>query len=188
MEKPETAPKEMNEVQVEMLRVLAGGLAGMFVGQYHEILENEPGLGNVYLGTDNFSKDTKKLQELGIKLVVSAMVSTVATKQDEKTTGIKQHLEHINDNGKESLLSRFDALYEIISEGRKNGNVFIHCAGGRSRSATIAIAYVMKQYNKTYPEAYALVKSKRTFVLPNPQFVQDLKDYQAMLEAANSSK
>ena len=86
------------------------------------------------------------------------------------------------------MLARFDALHRVVHEARGTGNVLIHCAGGRSRSATITIAYVMKQYGKTYAEAFAQVKARRSFVWPNPQITQDLRAYELQLAAERVSK
>ena len=43
-----------------------------------------------------------------------------------------------------------------VQEG--NGRVLVHCYAGVSRSATIAIGYVMKHFQMTLDEAYRLVQ------------------------------
>lgn len=44
----------------------------------------------------------------------------------------------------------------FLSEKAKagNGRVLVHCLAGISRSATVAIAYIMKRMNMTLDEAY----------------------------------
>ena len=41
---------------------------------------------------------------------------------------------------------------------------------GISRSATIAIAYIMKKYEWPYFTAYYYLKEKRPMIDPNPEF------------------
>ncbi len=57
----------------------------------------------------------------------------------------------------------------------ETGNGLIHCREGRSRSATILIAYIMQYYNKTYDDALEYVRSKRSVVKPNPGFERQLR-------------
>jgi protein-tyrosine phosphatase len=57
----------------------------------------------------------------------------------------------------------------------ETGNGLIHCREGRSRSATILIAYIMKYYNKSYDDALEYVRSKRSVVKPNPGFERQLR-------------
>ncbi len=52
---------------------------------------------------------------------------------------------------------------------------------GKSRSATIVIAYIMNRMKYTYEEAYKLVKSARSIIFPNMGFVKQLKQYNAIL-------
>ncbi len=49
---------------------------------------------------------------------------------------------------------------------------FRHCAAGVSRSASIVIAYYIKEKKMTFQEAYDFVKSKRNKIYPNSGFVK----------------
>lgn len=48
---------------------------------------------------------------------------------------------------------------------------------GKSRSASIVIAYLMKECHMSFEKAYKLVVSKRAKASPNASFVKQLKEF-----------
>ena len=56
-------------------------------------------------------------------------------------------------------------------------NVLIHCHGGVSRSSTVLIAYLMKEFDVTYEQALNYVQSRRSGVDPNEGFRAGLNEY-----------
>ena len=62
--------------------------------------------------------------------------------------------------------------------------ILFHCYAGVSRSATFAIAYLMKTNMITVDKAYELVKMKRNMINPNKGFMEALhkfEDYMQLL-------
>ena len=59
-----------------------------------------------------------------------------------------------------------------IEEGR---NVLVHCRAGRSRSAAMVMAFLMKENGLTFEEAYHTLKKKRRCVSPNKGFKRQLQ-------------
>lgn len=76
----------------------------------------------------------------------------------------------------------FDDCVQFIESARAGGGgVLIHCRAGISRSPTIMIAYLMKQYRMRYEQALKLVISKRSQALPNNGFREQLMQYEVKL-------
>lgn len=76
-----------------------------------------------------------------------------------------------------------------IDEHREKGDkVLVHCAAGRSRSASIVIAYLMNRLDLTLAQALQFVKSKRPQVSPNSSFMKELKAYEDDLRLKRLSK
>lgn len=58
-----------------------------------------------------------------------------------------------------------------------NGNILIHCARGKSRSASIMIGYLMYKHKISFEEAYYRVKQKRKIISINHGFEKQLKEF-----------
>ena len=61
------------------------------------------------------------------------------------------------------------------------GKVLVHCQAGVSRSATICIAYLMYHLRMSMEQAYDYLKSRRSVISPNVNFMCQLLDYEAEL-------
>ena len=65
-------------------------------------------------------------------------------------------------------------------EGKKTGTLVV-CTAGMSRSATVCIAYLMRERDIGYQDAFDVVKKARFYVNPNPGFVKFLKKNESKL-------
>ncbi len=71
----------------------------------------------------------------------------------------------------ESFINRFvDILQE--NEGKIG---LVHCAQGRSRSASLVIGWLIKVHSLSYDDALDYVKKRRAVVQPNVGFIRQLK-------------
>ena len=61
--------------------------------------------------------------------------------------------------------------------------MLIHCKMGISRSATVTISYVMKEYAMTLEESLKMVRGRRGIVKPNKSFLKQLEVYEGILGA-----
>lgn len=75
----------------------------------------------------------------------------------------------------------FDETHAWIAKAlAEGGQVLVHCYAGVSRSASIVIAYVMKELNLDFDTAYQLVHRARPVVSPNEGFEKQLRFYRAL--------
>ena len=61
------------------------------------------------------------------------------------------------------------------------GRVLVHCHAGVSRSATVCMAYVMKNLDYDLKSAYDFVKARRPCVSPNLHFMGQLLEFEKRL-------
>lgn len=88
----------------------------------------------------------------------------------------------IEDDPNEDLLQHFDQMTAFIDGALEGGGgVFVHCAMGKSRSATSVVAYLMWKYGYGRDYALALVCEGRPVCSPNPGFMEQLDVYERML-------
>ena len=87
----------------------------------------------------------------------------------------------MTDLPEEDLLSHFTTSNAFIEDGlSKDGAVLVHCYRGRSRSATVIVAFLMQKHGYSAERALAKVKSKREIIQPHHSFLAQLKLYENM--------
>jgi len=88
----------------------------------------------------------------------------------------------VNDNYSDKLLPYFKEAIHFLDKVRESsGCALVHCLGGISRSATVAIAYIMQNMKMTSDDAYRYVKGKRSTISPNFNFLGQLLEYEKQL-------
>jgi dual specificity phosphatase 12 len=150
----------------------------------NDISEIIPGL---YISNWFASNNENIMEEYNIKLVIT--LETRGKPRNILNYYNKNKIHHIHyyldDHPNADIKRFFDHSESIISEYiRNNKNVLVHCYAGISRSATIVLNYLLKDYyiyNNIYdsPEFslnYILnfCKGKRRFVNPNIGFLRQL--------------
>lgn len=95
----------------------------------------------------------------------------------------------VYDDDKTDLLKHWDNTFKYINKARNEGSkVLVHCKMGISRSASVVIAYAMKAYNWNFDKALKHVKTKRSCIKPNTNFLNQLETYQGILDAMKNKE
>ena len=74
------------------------------------------------------------------------------------------------DNENQDLLSYFGVCYDFIHNAlneNSTNEILIHCRAGRSRSATIAMMFLMRTYRWNYDQANQYLTKKRPIIKIN---------------------
>eukprot|EP01121_Diplochlamys_sp_Union-15-3_P012339 TRINITY_DN3684_c0_g6_i2.p1 TRINITY_DN3684_c0_g6~~TRINITY_DN3684_c0_g6_i2.p1 ORF type:complete len:179 (-),score=24.24 TRINITY_DN3684_c0_g6_i2:102-638(-) len=128
---------------------------------------------NLYLGDCYDSCDMNILKKHGITHILPVGIG-LERKFPKNFTYYPEEI-NIHDLEHVELIPHFENCIKFIEEGRKKGNVYVHCAAGISRSSTVVIAYLMKCMNYDYEKAHALCKSGRSIIYPNRGFTLQLR-------------
>uniref|UniRef100_A0A4W3IIC6 Dual specificity phosphatase 16 n=1 Tax=Callorhinchus milii TaxID=7868 RepID=A0A4W3IIC6_CALMI len=137
-------------------------------------------LPHLYLGCQRDVLNQELMQQIDIGYVLNA--SNTCPKPDFIPESRFLRVP-VNDSFCEKILPWLDNSVEFIEKAKaSNGRVLVHCLAGISRSATIAIAYIMKRMDMSLDEAYRFVKEKRPTISPNFNFLGQLLDFEKKLK------
>lgn len=135
-----------------------------------DLTEIEPGL---YLSSKHPAEHPLILKEKGIRRVVTVLPVPLQPIVD---SGFERLQIPLHDQGTEPLSDYFMQCHNFITAGafNKTGTAtLVHCSAGRSRSASLLIAYLMISRRTSVREAYYYVAGKRS-IQPNTGFVKQL--------------
>lgn len=133
-------------------------------------------LPHLYLGSQKDVLNKDLMAQNGITYVLNA--SNTCPKPDFISENHFMRIP-VNDNYCEKLLPWLDKTNEFIDKAKvSNCRVIVHCLAGISRSATIAIAYIMKTMGLSSDDAYRFVKDRRPSISPNFNFLGQLLEFE----------
>jgi len=148
------------------------GSVSLATSRMHEV---RPGL---WLGSLEAAQDWQRLQEQGIRHVITCGRGLETCLPEGVTRELSLKVDDLDEvDILEHLPPASDILDQLLSRMQ---SVLVHCAMGRSRSAAVVIAYVMRKEHLSYTEALSSVQAVRPEVLPNTGFSRQLAWYASM--------
>ncbi|XP_051943462.1 dual specificity protein phosphatase 12 isoform X2 [Hippocampus zosterae] len=134
----------------------------------------------VFIGTAADLLDSPGLEEAGITHIVSVDSADPAPLLPVDSSYRKKWI-NILDEVTSDLLSHLDDCCLFIQEAVDGGGAaLVHCQAGRSRSATVVTAYLMRRHKLGFAEAYHRLKSVKRDVQVNSGFEEQLCLYEAL--------
>jgi protein-tyrosine phosphatase len=98
------------------------------------------------------------------------------------------HIKHVPDTSSTNLSRHFGHVVAFIKQATQSGScVLVHCQAGISRSVTMVVAYLMADLGLSYEDALARVQQVRPQANPNQGFVQQLQEWQVVLQRTKAT-
>ena len=127
---------------------------------------------NIYLGSCTAASNIKLLSCLNIKYICNI--------SDNIPNFFENKLKYFNiskkDNGTDNINKyELEESFKFIKKSKQqNSNILVHCFVGRSRSVSILIYYLMKEYNFSIKESIYFLKKKRKWINPSMKFIENI--------------
>ncbi|XP_029305596.1 dual specificity phosphatase DUPD1-like [Cottoperca gobio] len=134
----------------------------------------------VYIGDEKTALERPGLRDLGVTHVLNAAEgkwNNVLTGADYYTDmDIKYYGVEADDKPTFNMSQYFCPATQFIHEALSHpqNKVLVHCVMGRSRSATLVLAYLMRRHSLTVVDAAEHVRQRRC-ILPNHGFLKQLR-------------
>lgn len=140
---------------------------------------------NLWLGAISSACNREALHEHNIETIISAFLGSTP----DYPYDFNYERAKLRDVEDEDILTDFTRLLPIIRKELGNGKgVLCHCHFGKSRSATIVAAYLIRYRNMTTDEALNYIKSKRSQVSPNAGYISQLRIFEEQVRVENEVK
>lgn len=144
------------------------------------LLDKVSGELNLYIGGLFTLRRKESLREAGITHVLTVLKLPV---EQGLFDGFEHMAVEVDDVEDENLLEHFPETNRFIQSAfDAGGSVLVHCAMGKSRSATVTCAFLMQRYGITPGQALAQIRETRPFCEPNDGFMKQLELYHRMAE------
>lgn len=133
---------------------------------------------SVYLGSMEAAADRAALQVAGVTAIID-----LSRRENPRFNDIAYLELHIHDHPEENIGGLFNECFSFIRAAkRRGGSVLVHFKFGRSRSATIVIAYLMLYEKLSFREAITLCVSRRPDARPNGGFIKQLLAFEKEID------
>mmetsp|Transcript_4680 Transcript_4680/g.5129 ORF Transcript_4680/g.5129 Transcript_4680/m.5129 type:complete len:369 (+) Transcript_4680:44-1150(+) len=134
----------------------------------------------LFLGANNHASDARVLNALNITTVIN-ITRECANHFESTLLDNNREIEYFrfpaDDQIGQPMVEYWKQGYELIVEGATKGKrILVHCAAGRSRSASLVVYYMMISRGWTVDESLAYVKKCRSRIFLNSGFIRQLRE------------
>jgi len=171
---------------------------GLSISEEHATSLGPPSiiLDYLVLGNSFDAKSTETMESLRIGRILNVADECDRRCRNKKVKYLKLVVQDMVEEGNQ--FDVFDKAFQFIDEAKQatenaksssmtqSTRCFVHCMRGRSRIATIIIAYLMKTLNWSLKEAYSHVKERREPIGPHHFMKRQLIDYEIHLFRSSS--
>ncbi|XP_059871802.1 dual specificity phosphatase 28 [Delphinus delphis] len=135
---------------------------------------------SLFLGSAKAAAAPELLERAGVTLCVN-----VSRQQPgPRAPGVTELRVPVFDDPAEDLLAHLEPTCAAMEAAvRAGGACLVYCKNGRSRSAAVCTAYLMRHRGLTRERAFQTVKSARPVAEPNPGFWSQLQKYEETLQS-----
>nr|5Y16_A Chain A, Dual specificity phosphatase 28 [Homo sapiens]5Y16_B Chain B, Dual specificity phosphatase 28 [Homo sapiens] len=135
---------------------------------------------SLFLGSARAAGAEEQLARAGVTLCVN-----VSRQQPgPQAPGVAELRVPVFDDPAEDLLAHLEPTCAAMEAAvRAGGACLVHSKNGRSRSAAVCTAYLMRHRGLSLAKAFQMVKSARPVAEPNPGFWSQLQKYEEALQA-----
>eukprot|EP00004_Rigifila_ramosa_P015717 TRINITY_DN3668_c0_g1_i2.p1 TRINITY_DN3668_c0_g1~~TRINITY_DN3668_c0_g1_i2.p1 ORF type:complete len:158 (+),score=30.29 TRINITY_DN3668_c0_g1_i2:2-475(+) len=114
---------------------------------------------NIWISSMGESSNRAHLTRLGI----THIACIGANLRQHFPTDFVYHSASINDLSNENIIQHLPACLAFIERSqRAGGRILVHCAAGMSRSASVVLAYLIREKQMPYDDALQFLRQKRT--------------------------
>ena len=126
---------------------------------------------NIFLGDRYAAADIENLKKNNITTVVNCAREVVSNYTDIRY--IELSFEDYED---EKIFPKFEVAYKFIKKHPEN-NILVHCAAGVSRSASVVIYYLMKEYKWDFKTCMNYTRERRPVVSEDSPYRKQLIEF-----------
>ncbi len=132
----------------------------------------------LFVGRRPRCDEASALKDVGITHVVSCLPESARDSVSFLGNDFGWLFTPLRDDLCEDITARFDEVFAFADQATREterAKLLIHCEVGVSRSATLAVALVMRSQTTTFLAAFRQVRARRPEVLPNIAFASQLQ-------------
>ncbi|XP_029922446.1 dual specificity protein phosphatase 14 [Myripristis murdjan] len=138
--------------------------------------------GGLFLSGLDAARSRSLISSRNITLIINASGQDVSYPHGP---GVEVVPVPVPDSPHAPLARYFEPVAERI-DGNRTGNTLVHCTAGRSRSAALVIAYLMRCEGVSLRQAHEALLEKRPHIRPNAGFWRQLMEYERALFGRNT--